>query len=724
MRNKFNSRFLRVLQLFCVAMLLPLSGCQKDGLEPTDETAVAKGQIELSFKGSADKDTRSSLGGSHVDYRTVKDVWVLVFKGIGHSATLIYKEDVGWTGDISQTYRLKSKLDEGTYTLLAIGVDDKAGATYQLPDGIAVGTTLRTTQASLAAGAGADDMAHSDFYVAQEQITVRATTGNLVSMTLRRRESGVQVYLKNIPYTVNYYNYDYKVDRIRVKLYDNQRTSILLFDPDKVDINDEANWPGDDLDFTIWNEMYFKYIAGYGSLPESSTLMEFNMKDYQKSANGNYYEVPAGTSPATLENTIYCSAFVLPIKQPAAWATNTLVIELWTDDMATGVIIDEPIKTYVVKKKLNSSSSTNCYALEGNHLYSVGQKLSAETTEGDKPADLSGNIIEVYAADYDLDSLVEVDFPPISTPAYIIPGFNPEKYIFNCVSVKETFTIDASYPSKPWTLTSPVDWIHFEEKDAEGNVIKLTQELRGEGAAEVTMVINDFVEQRTGYTYEQVRDDIRSAELSLKTSGNGEATTISIRQYNAITVQTKVISGDTSYYSPSNYAFNRLDYGCYFDRQTGEPVRAEPSISRLQWGYFSTTIRDYIYGNTFDVDRIMKDGEYAHQCAYDRNLSGTYTGSLFEKTRREGIEWSADGTTNLAAGKYWFTPAYHELQAINNYVADRLVSFNFLKSMYWTSSAEKNRSRSYVVSMGNTIGYLDPQDRNDYRESRQARAFK
>ncbi|MGN0044100.1 hypothetical protein, partial [Alistipes indistinctus] len=355
-----------MLQLFCAAMLLPLSGCQKDGLEPAKEPAVAKGQIELSFKGSADKDARSSLNGSYVDYRTVKNVWVLIFKGIGHSATLVYKEDVGWKGDIEQTYKLTSQLDEGRYTLLAIGVDDKAGATYQLPEGIAVGTTLRTTQASLAAGAGADDMAHSDFYVAQEQITVHATTGNLVSMTLRRRESGVQVYLKNIPYTVNYYSYDYKVDRVRVKLYDDQHTSVLLFDPNKVDINNEANWPADP-DFSIWDEMYFKYIAGYGTLPESSTLMEFNMTGYQKSANGNYYEIPASTSPATLENTLYGGAFVLPIDQPASWATNTLVIELWTDDMATGVIIDEPIKTYVVKKKLNSSSSTNCYALEGNH---------------------------------------------------------------------------------------------------------------------------------------------------------------------------------------------------------------------------------------------------------------------------------------------------------------------------------------------------------------------
>lgn len=739
-----------MLQLFCAAMLLPLSGCQKDGLEPAKEPAVAKGQIELSFKGSADKDARSSLNGSYVDYRTVKNVWVLIFKGIGHSATLVYKEDVGWKGDIEQTYKLTSQLDEGRYTLLAIGVDDKAGATYQLPEGIAVGTTLRTTQASLAAGAGADDMAHSDFYVAQEQITVHATTGNLVSMTLRRRESGVQVYLKNIPYTVNYYSYDYKVDRVRVKLYDDQHTSVLLFDPNKVDINNEANWPADP-DFSIWDEMYFKYIAGYGTLPESSTLMEFNMTGYQKSANGNYYEIPASTSPATLENTLYGGAFVLPIDQPASWATNTLVIELWTDDMATGVIIDEPIKTYVVKKKLNSSSSTNCYALEGNHLYSVGQKLSAETTEGDNPADLSGNIIEVYAADYDLDSLVEVDFPPISQPAYIDPDFNPEKYIFNCIHTTEYIEIDDSYPAgKAWKLTIPVDWIHIVQRDDQGNIIGYTRELEGVGHKKVELFINDYVEERmtvdngtllVNDPVSVIKNDYRTADLQLYTSGTGQTTTLPIRQYNAISVKYFDPDGSGKYF---NFGLSRLDFGCTFDRQTGEVIR--PAESAIVWGYFSTDIY-YIFDSAVDdfyctnykhlTNYGWRNCYQAKRVSEERDRADSYPTSILGKTYRIGQELTDEGS-NLVGNLLWYLPAYHEYWEMHRLLANlkdktpnaaELNNLNFDGSFYWTSTGDTGPSGTardtYTVPMviGDHNDYLSKDKRSVAHYCRLARLF-
>ena len=91
---------------------------------------------------------------------------------------------------------------------------------------------------------------------------------------------------------------------------------------------------------------------------------------------------------------------------------------------------EKVLKTYEVRYKQAGGAPTTAYPIKENCLYSIGKKVTGSSTDGDKPMDLSGNIIEIIVQDYDEDYKGDVEFPPVSQPAYIRTDFNPEKDVY------------------------------------------------------------------------------------------------------------------------------------------------------------------------------------------------------------------------------------------------------------------------------------------------------
>lgn len=269
----------------------------------------------------------------------VTDVHLYIYDGMTDDAPCIAVEDVGWwdyfggaDGLPSHTdemrYVLKTRLAEGrTYTLLAVGLDNRdfaangdwdgttSGATYALPQSVTVGSRLGDAVARLAGGKGAGDIARSELFAGSLRVTPVSST-HLADepLVLHRRVAGIQAYFADLPK---------EIVRVRVLLYRSQNTAVPLLarskDPvfmDYVDApfgGDAGNYEGRVVfDFPI--EQTDKRIGGGGVDPE----------------------------PPFVENEIMIMAggtsFLLPMPAPTD-ADYTLMVE-FIPEGATGIVGD------------------------------------------------------------------------------------------------------------------------------------------------------------------------------------------------------------------------------------------------------------------------------------------------------------------------------------------------------------------------------------------------
>lgn len=393
-----------------------------------------------------------------------------------------------------------------------------------------------------------DSLPEADLFAGFADATIQKENATLVNIELKRKVAGVQVYLKNIPYEINHSGMNYQVKSVRVSLYDDQRTSIKL-------------WAGDPTSGENPGSRF-----GSGILTDSRELINIPMTDaqgvpYPKSGDGNFYAIPEQKEPfAKLANTVYGGVFLLPIAEPASTATNTLLIELWADPSSD--LQDKRLKTYVVNLKKDGGTLSGCYPLEGNHLYSVGKKYSAESTVDDKPVDLLGNAIEIEVQDYEFVSC-DFDFPTIDMyPPTIVPSFG-QHYIFDCIHTEETIDIYAPYPydGLTWTLTvhDTCDWIHIINDQNE-----YTDHFSSQGTRKVKLLINDYVKpQKESMSFEERLNDMRSATLQLETrQGDWKyVSKLEIKQDNAFMIRSKHSWGVVS---TGDFGISRLDYGANF----------------------------------------------------------------------------------------------------------------------------------------------------------------
>lgn len=648
---------------FYILSALFLFSCSEEKNDYENSSQQEKGTY-ITFKKLVE--TRSELNSAYVNYRKIEHVYLYVFDGNEATSKCIFKEEVSWTGDISKAHLLGKVLDAGAYTFLAIGTDDKAGRVYNFPDAISIGTEFGQCKARLMMEQRID-MPYADLYVGYKEATIQKDTINVVNTELKRKMAGVIAYLTNIPYQIN----GTRISNLKVKLYTNQHTEIPL-------ITDDAA------------------PFGQGSLENSNYLIDYDLSSYSSDASGTNYSIPAinTSNLKTVENSIITGAFMIPLSYDETDYNPTMLIELWgprPDDSSYQLC-----KRYIVYDK--TGPYYDAFPIEENHLYSIGQKLVDNATEGDVPVDLSGSSVYISIKNWTNYS-DNVDFPSVSAPAYIGADFNPDKYIRDSPSNTEYIDIDASYPQTTWTLDTNCDWVYVVNRDESGNIINYSRTLTGNTAQKVELYITDYTVQRDGYTTEQVKNDIRTTNISLTTNGLSEQSTLPIKQYNTITLY--------SVASPGHYiGLRRLDYGCSFDKQTGAVIR--PSNASSSWGYFSTG-NLYVSGDN-PMDYV--DGESTMKKVYQRYLdnktgSGAYVGSIFSNVRKEIINIDANGMP-VSTGHVWYVPAYHENWTVVKQNDYELSVYNLIKNAsYWSATGDDLIiGKAYIMTSGASTGRI------------------
>ena len=345
---------LRYIGLLCCAALP--GGCTR-----TADATPAREGVTVVFRADAGRTSRTELTGS-APLQHVASAYLYIFRGTGETAPCIACEDAGWTHQdehttVSQRYTVRQSLTTGQYTLLAVGLDDRAGATYGLPAALAPGATLAEARAALATGKTRQDVAVSELFAGTGIASVASGQHAEVPITMSRRVAGVMGYFKNIPAEID----GNKPRTLRVVLYREQYADIPL-----IAAAAEAD-------------------HGTTTLAGSQTLMEFDLTPYTQAAGQSYLAIPARTGAvATVENSLFGGVFLLPVEAPASLNRATLGIQLWGPE----VIQDQGpslMRTYTVKL----TSGEISFPLQADHLYCMGEKPDAGTTTGDNPLDLN-----------------------------------------------------------------------------------------------------------------------------------------------------------------------------------------------------------------------------------------------------------------------------------------------------------------------------------------------
>ena len=725
---------IKTLTLLAMTALLAAS-CIKD--EPRcstcDENPDGRG-ILLSFNDGTD--TRSTLQSSEVDYKDVNDVYLYVFKGINGEAECILSEDVDWKGDISQQHWISTDLPAGNYTFLAVGVDDNAGAVYGLTDSYT--GSLGECLAKLASGKDKSDMATAQIFAGQTTQTVAEEEDVVeVGVTLTRKVAGVLAYLRNIPCKVDFDGAEggkANVTGIRLVLAQPQNTQMPMW---PIATDEAPIYGSSQMEDTEENKILFSYnLADIGFKPDE---------------DGRYF-VKETQEENILPNTLLYGAYLLPIRITEGQTLRLELIGSYTD--INNEHDNEVVKTYTIQ---NPEGQTD-FSLEENKLYSIGKKLSDDSTDGDKPADLSGNILQVNVVRW-CEQTMPNTFPTVIGPARIESDYNPNVYIFDAPGTMFTAYIRPSEPIAGWTLKVKYynentkddfegvdegsyenekpqsDWIHFVGIDAEGiptdSYVSEMEDANGKGIP-ITVVLNDFVEQRklekeynieTSQMVEKLKKDYRTAYIELYTSGTAEPYRLLVRQYNALTVYTS----STNYINGFR-ATTRLDYGCHFDLQTGLMVREDTAA--VGWGYRNSVPR-YITGDDkMDYNNGAVNVEQARKRYVNGNWGGdNYRGSLYQKMRKQAIEIDENNTDK--GTKIWYMPAYHEMWGIAHYVNPNRDTGDACQELfrlnqgdtYWCSTA-KDYDISYTLYIpAGTIDYMREDKRISVHYARPVRKF-
>ena len=708
--NKIKTFMLLALTALAVA------SCSKDDLPGSSGNVTPEGRgIYLSFSDGAD--TRSTLQSSEVDYKDVKAVYLYVFEGTDGSATCVYDHNdlnVQWDpeGDISQKQWISVDLkDDKTYTFLAVGVDDKADEVYGVPASF----KDKSLSEVVAAYTGTDKaaMATAQLFAGYEEAAV--TDGKAtVEITLRRKVAGVLAYLKNIPYKVE----DTQVTDLKIKLGRKQHTQMAL-------------WSDSD-----------KEQFGTGELADDDQyLFVQNLSNtYKADSEERYYVIPAKTvekdGVATLENSLLMGAFLLPIE---AGSEPTLTLELWGNKLEGGT---EPVYKVLKTYQITNDNETT-FSIEENKLYSIGKKLSDASTDGDKPADLSGNILQVEVVEW-CEHYIPNVFPTVTAPASIVCDYNPDKYIFDAPGTTFQITVYPSTSSKegeqpsPWKLSieygdeenepnnglnaSETDWLHIMKKNAEGQTVEYsnTYDSNGTDPVNLELVLNDFAVQRElegtpgNYRYTDnditmAKNDYRTAYIVVKTEGYTEPYRLKVRQYNTLTIYSGRKVGD--YWR----GVARLDYGGSFDKKTGEAVYettaydddAELGHTLNAYGYTGhlETVY-YIFGDVgLDyLEDIPWEGERNTLDAFDYG-SSSFASSAMGKLKKDIVYYATqeDGTVEgeSTGGHIWYLPAKQEMLDFRKYYRNNPTDFGGIANLGWTISYWTSTPiRSYAGTSG------------------------
>ena len=681
----------RVYIVFCLFILM-FCRCADDASFENEQPP--KEGILVKLTNGSLASTKTALSSS-ANLHHVKEVHVFLYQGDTTDMTkakYVKHENLNWNPMDSADYKVDAvqvkefllenslNLPSGNYTLLCVGLDDRSGETYGLPDALE-NKPLSEAKATLAKGISIDGIAHSELFAGWE--TFEYVRGGLseVEIEMRRRVAGVLCYLKDIPYTLTD-NGTYRVTQVRLRLFTNQNHSVSLLRPKEKDA----------LDF------------GTDRLSDGNILARFDLTGYGRQGDKNLYEIDVKKGePSRLPNTILMGAYLLPIRNEKTAVDSTLVVDVLgkitnsvNDDPAEGAE-EVVLKSFPAVQEEATGDERLQYSIRPNVIYHIGQKSSDDNTDGDYPESLAGTKLSLKVTGWERDT-VDVEFPgvPINPTIALVNEsggiYDAEKYIFDCMG---TNTIRLRvYPSilkDPWKVTII---------DEESNMLFLQESeevYKKEYKSSVTtknmipLVLTDYVKLGG----EEIRTvKIRIVSLEDATTGKEKEGTEQIlvaRQYNAIIVGT----GDKA------RGFSRFNWGTKRSITTGR-VTADNSTS--DWGYYESP-PSQIFGRGFDHS-VSDNGYTNYQEAVKGGAADNgFVGSAIQKVSQDRYTYDAASGKIVKKVAGWYLPAKDEL---NWFLNDQTILDNkeryHIKDAYWSSNvtiAHYSNSRAYIWNAKN-----------------------
>ena len=674
-------------------------------------------------------------------------------------ATLCAIEILPWknqstSSGVSMSYKIQTPLEPGgEYVFLAVGTDAESEENYEFPT--TKGATFGSAQArfkcegtTLTEQELREKMAKSEFFSGYQVAKLCSPNAGSKSILapLKKNDTGK-------------YFYDDKAGQTTVELT-RAVAGVLLY---MTDIPAKWNKDGESSDGYRVTKVKLRLhrmpansvslcgqSAGTGGSTEAGTeegpvlIESMDLSELQFPSEGDLYQIVGQKGEVqTLDNTLLYGAYLLPVAPESGKATFTL--ELW----GKACDAEGTIKTNAKEDKLDDfecileNTASSDFAIERNHVYCIGQKPVADDTEGDAPVSLAGKEIVVDVQDWMPISNV-IEFPYVDTNAKFNPDFDPG-YIFNCINASFTLPIVCNSNSK-WQLSVPddCDWLYIQQTDKSWDKT-YTQERSSDENAEsnsmhLTLFMMDYAEYRASYDNVDIKNDIRTVYLELRTMGYDETTgkesivkttTLTIKQYNAISVT----FGKNNQYK---VGFSRLDVGDEFYKSSEEAesdmknqgkeydgkwigVAHTTGRKAYGWGYWGTAKTSVILesDDSNDCGKVNLqalrhlDNMWGHNLAISEsitisaaNVSGINDVLNEYKYNNHPVNYQAD---------FWYLPARNELSnflyAMKKYDDQNTFTSNLVENgYYWTSNPcyevwinWKNYKASYAYYYSSTI---------------------
>ena len=591
---------------------------------PTVDTSAGNGPTLTLCIDNEEEDpaTRTSLDNADPTHH-VQAVKILIFKGTGNDATYLDQEPLTWptSEDGNRVDRREYTLqhlftEEGDYTLLGVGMDNAFETAYDIVNNannnttISTGTTLANAYACLKDGQSPADC---EFFTGTVSFTYRKNHNIEVDdLLMRRRVAGVMLYVTDIPQSIN----DKRTTKITLELCENEKSSVRL-----QRAFDDLNWTESEQSAT-----------------DNKVLATIDL--LEKDADGNYkyayaYGKDCYQTTDGKNMTAYAGRYMLPLNAPADATTATLQVKIHgkaisSTDTGDGTALEgeeSELKAFKVQNRSEASDNGQSiinFAIRSNYIYCIGKK-----GEGiDEPMSLGNDAILLEVLPWqELDPTV--DFDPARIQAIFDPGFDEDKYIFNCINNTFTVKVLPSLFKDGWKIEIPTKtqaydgsfnqttystadadksnqnymtpWLYILKSDG---TVTQTYECTTEEAekgTEITFVMLDYAVYRPwGWSEHQwtndataitqINNDIRTIEVALittpqKSEGGGDANprkdVLTIKQYNTITVDFQsYLDGNDKDKEIAICGFSRVDWGDRFVKFPTERtiVEDDPAI--------------------------------------------------------------------------------------------------------------------------------------------------
>lgn len=373
-----KKNFIAMAALACV--LLTFSACSSDDDNlGGGQTGAATGELRdvtlnVGFSVASGAQTRGRDLYSEEALQEVNDMKIYVFKSDNgtykYAQTLTGRDTEegqenfgfgtgGETGTEKHAATLNTKLTDGSYRLLAVGLEEGNVDVFETLSPTAE-TTLDEFQLQLKNEVNAADEAFAGI-TAESAVEVSADNANFtVNIELRRVVAGVLAYFTRIPYEISYNGTMTQVKHVKVQVV-TKGTAVNLKDRSAVT--------------TATSENYYD-------------LIDLDLTNGSKDGDNNWYKTQTtvdglGTGVAVVDYSWISGKYTMPLLIGEQETTMQVIL---TDGTNT-------LKTYPV---VDNTTSSEKFDLVANHLYQLGGKPEAgdtgvggEDPDPDKPVDLT-----------------------------------------------------------------------------------------------------------------------------------------------------------------------------------------------------------------------------------------------------------------------------------------------------------------------------------------------